>query len=176
MALDVAWQAGRGAVMARAGGTAARDTAQAAAAALSQAGLDVNLHPDDDGLWAAQRAAQRAGPGATVVRVSGRASQLAAVIEAADAEGARLVGRAALGLSWLALPALEAPEAIAAVGRVRSRLSPSPCVVQEAPEAVRRGLDPWDLPEGPELALMRRLCARFDPGAVCNRGLLIEAA
>jgi len=171
--LDVAWQSGRGAVLARAQGSAAEAGARAAGDLLGQAGLDVDLHEDDKSLWAAQRGAQRAADGETVVRVSAVASQAPGLIECARDRGARLAGRASLGVFWLTLPAGEDSETVAAVEEIRRRLHPSPCVVLDAPRAVRAGLDPWHHPPGPELELMRRLKARFDPDSTCNRGLFV---
>jgi glycolate oxidase FAD binding subunit len=171
LSLDVAWQAGRGAVLARAAGSAPRAPAETAIQLMEQAGAEGERLDDDRRLWADQRAAQRARPGGAVVRVSGRASQLADVVRAAEDEGARVVGRAALGLSWIALEAAEPAAVTAAVLRLRERLSPSPCVVLDAPATVRGAIDPWDLADSPELALMRGLKARFDPAGTCNAGV-----
>jgi glycolate oxidase FAD binding subunit len=107
------------------------------------------------------------------VRVSGRASALAAACAAAEAEGATLVGRAGLGVSWIALAPAPDDALAAAVGRLRAALAPAPCVVLDAPPAVRAALDPWDEPEGPALGLMRRVKARFDPTGTCNPGVFV---
>jgi glycolate oxidase FAD binding subunit len=159
--------------MARAAGSAPRPPVEAAARLMRSAGVEVDLIDDDEQLWTEQRAAQRARDGGAVLRVSGRAGQLADVVRAAEDEGARLVGRAALGLSWIALEPADPDAAAAAVRRLRERLSPSPCTVLDAPARVREAIDPWDLADGPELALMRRLKARFDPGGTCNPGLYV---
>jgi glycolate oxidase FAD binding subunit len=153
--LDVRWSDGEGAVLARAAGAAPRSAAKRAAGVLRDAGLDPELVEEDAPLWAAQREAQR---GELVVRVSGVQSQLDELLTAADALGGEVVGRAGLGLSWLRLPA----EA-AAVEEVRGRLAPSPCVVLDAPDAVREALDPWGPMDGALQALMGRVKARFDP-------------
>jgi glycolate oxidase FAD binding subunit len=171
--LDVAWQWGRGAVLARAQGSTAGAGARAAGELLAQSGLEVDLHEDDEPLWIAQRGAQRASGGETVVRVSGVASQLPATIECARDHVARLAGRAALGLFWLTLPVGEEAGTVVAVEEIRRRLHPSPCVVLDAPRAVRAGLDPWHHPPGAELELMRRLKGRFDPDRTCNPGLFV---
>jgi glycolate oxidase FAD binding subunit len=173
LSLDVAWQAGRGAVMARAAGSAPRPAVEAAARLMRHAGAGAELIDDDQQLWADQRAAQRARDGGAVVRVSGRAGQLADILRAAEDQGARLAGRAALGLSWIALEPADPPAAAESVRRLRERLSPSPCTVLDAPAGVREEIDPWDLADGPELALMRRLKARFDPAGTCNPGLYV---
>lgn len=169
LCLDVAWQSGRGAVLARAGASAARGGAEAAARCLRAAGLDADLLIDDEELWAGQRNRQRAGSGEVSVRISHRPSQLADLASAAEELHGRLVGRAALGLSWVVLPGAD-PEAVAGL---RRRLAPSRCVVQDAPVTLREALDPWDCAEGPELELMRGLKARFDPAGTCNPGIYV---
>jgi glycolate oxidase FAD binding subunit len=153
--LDVRWGDGEGAVLARAAGGAPRAAAERAAGVLRDAGLDADLMEDDAALWAAQREGQR---GELVVRVSGVQSQLGEVLAAAGALGGEVVGRAALGLSWVRLPA----EA-AAVEELRRRLAPSPCVVLDAPDAVREAVDPWGPMDGALAGLMGRVKARFDP-------------
>ena len=153
--LDVRWADGEGAVLARAAGAAPRSAAERAAGVLRDAGLDPELVEEDVALWTAQRETQR---GDLVVRVSGVQSQLGELLSAADALSGEVVGRAALGLSWLRLPA----EA-AAVEEVRRRLAPSPCVVLDAPDAVREALDPWGPMDGALVGLMGRVKERFDP-------------
>ena len=166
-ALDVRWEAGEGIVLARFAGIAAAEQAAAADRLLAAAGLHAQIVEDDEAPWTAQRAAQRSADGA-VVRVSGRPTQLAAACVAAEVAGATLVGRAALGLSWIALPAVAPGELVQAIARLRNVLAPSPCVVLDAPAPVRAQLDPWDQPESSALVLMRRVKARFDPTATCN--------
>jgi glycolate oxidase FAD binding subunit len=169
-ALDVRWEAGAGMVLARFAGVAAAQQAQAAEGLLAACGVQAAVVADDEPLWVAQRAAQRSADGA-VVRVSGRPTQLRDVCVAADIAGARVAGRAALGLSWLALPAAAPGELVQAVARLRKVLHPSPCVVLDAPAFVRAHLDPWDQPETSALVLMRRVKQRFDPTATCNPGI-----
>jgi glycolate oxidase FAD binding subunit len=169
-ALDVRWEAGAGMVLARFAGIAAVEQAGHAEGLLSAAGVRAQTVEDDEPLWAAQRAAQRSAEGA-VVRVSGRPTQLAEVCIAADVAGATLAGRAALGLSWIALPAAAPGDLVQAIARLREVLHPSPCVVLDAPASVRAHLDPWDQPETSALVLMRRVKARFDPTATCNPGV-----
>ena len=169
-ALDVRWEAGEGMVLARFAGIAAVAQAAAAEALLAATGLDARAVEDDDPLWAAQRAGQRSADGA-VVRVSGRPTQLHDVCVAADIAGATVVGRAGLGLSWIALPAAAPGELVQAIARLREVLHPSPCVVLDAPVSVRAHLDPWDQPETAALVLMRRVKQRFDPTATCNPGI-----
>ena len=172
--LDVRWEKQTGTVLARFAGVAA--TAQAAAAERLLAELGVNAaaaRQDDDELWARQRAGQRCADGGAVVRVSGRPSALADACVAAQVAGATLVGRAALGISWIALPAAAPGELVTVIARLRDVLAPSPCVVLDAPAYVRAHLDPWDHPEDASLVLMRRVKERFDPAHTCNPGIFV---
>jgi glycolate oxidase FAD binding subunit len=172
--LDVCWDdLARGAVYARFGGIAAVQQAKAAQVLLEKAGIEAGVTEDDEPLWARQRAAQRSAEGGAVVRVSGRASQLADACVAAQVAGATLVGRAALGVSWIALPPAAPGDLVQAIARVRTVLAPSPCVVLDAPAYVRTHLDPWDHPEDAALVLMRRVKARFDPTATCNPAIYV---
>jgi glycolate oxidase FAD binding subunit len=181
-ALDYAWRDGHGGLVARYGGAAAADQAKAAAGMLAlEPGGEAGVVDDDEGVWAQQRAFQRAslggpaaGPSApsaaeTIVRVSALPADLADVVRAADEIGASAAGRAAVGVSWLRIAGADA----AAVERLRERLSPSPCVVLDAPDELRSGLDPWGEAEGPLLTLSRRLKERFDPTNVCNPGIFV---
>jgi FAD/FMN-containing dehydrogenase len=101
-----------------------------------------------------------------VVRAAHKPSALADVLRATDAAGGTLVGRAALGTSYVEL----APEAVAGFRRA---LAPAPTVVLDAPAALRAESDPWDRLEEPALALMRSVKRRFDPTATCNPGLFV---
>lgn len=170
-ALDVRWTPDGGAILARAGGRAAGRLASRAADVLGRAGLDPDPSEEsDEPLWAAQREAQRAAPGAAVVRVAGLPSRLAEVLEAAAATGAdSAVGRAALGLTWIALPA--GTDAAAGLSELRRRLHPLPVVLQEGPRELRAAVDGWGVPDGPALDLMRRVKARFDPAGTCSPGV-----
>ncbi len=107
------------------------------------------------------------------MRVSGRPSQLADACIAAQVGGASLVGRAGLGLSWISLPAAAPGELVTSIARIRKVLAPSPCVVLDAPAAVRAHLDPWDHVEDPAVVLMRRVKQRFDPTCTCNPGIFV---
>jgi glycolate oxidase FAD binding subunit len=170
--LDVRWAGGTGAVLARFGGAAALEQARAAEKVLGKAGGDAastSVVEDDIATWERQRTGQRSVEGA-VVRVSGLQAQLPDVLRATERSGAELVGRAAHGLSWIALPASDAEDLVAAIARLREELAPAPCVVREAPAAVREAVDVWDERDPGRLELSRRLKERFDPGAICNRG------
>ena len=170
--LDLRWEDGRGSVLARFGGTAAREAARAARAVLGQAGLEGTLEEDDAEIWARQRAAQRSADGA-VVKVSAVQTRLADVLEAAERGAGSVVARAAHGLCWVRLAPREPEKLVEAVEALRIDLAPLPCVVQDAPDEVRAKVDVWGVPEGPALDLMRRLKPRFDPRGVCNPGVYI---
>jgi glycolate oxidase FAD binding subunit len=166
-ALDVAWHAGRGGILARLGGAEARRRAERAVALLREAGLeDVDVVTDDAGLWARQRAGQRSGAGA-IVRVSARPSALAGVLTAVDSCGGTLVGRAALGTSYVELEP-------AVVERFCNQLPESSwSVLLDAPDELREATDPWGAQNGTALELMRRVKRRFDPTATCNPGVYV---
>jgi glycolate oxidase FAD binding subunit len=163
-ALDVSWSGDAGAVLARFGGASAPERARAVLGLLSEAGLDGEAVDDDGPLWSRQAAAQRSG---MVVRVSATQQGVAAALAAARGAGGSAVGRAALGLVWITLPETSAD----AVRELREQLAPAPCVVLDAPEAVREAIDPWDESDPGRLGLMRRVKERFDPHGVCNPGL-----
>lgn len=166
--LDIAWAGGEGRVLARFAGAEAATQAAAAAELLERAGLGAETVDDDAKLWAAQRAAQRSA-GGIVVRVSGVQTQLGDQLRATERAGGSLVGRAAFGLSWIALDA-ERPDAVA---ELRSALAPSPCVVLDAPADVRGQLDVWGVEESAAIELMRRVKRRFDPAGVCAPGVFV---
>ena len=167
--VDVAWTDGRGQVLARFGGAVPETAADQAADLLREAGLEARTTADDEELWERQRAGQRSSDGAAL-RVSGLASELPSVLRAAREAGASVVGRAGMGLSWIALPAQEAGAMVAAIEDQRQRLRPSACVVLDAPAAVREKVDVWG---EDALPLMRRIKARFDPHNVCNPGIFV---
>lgn len=167
-ALDVAWKGGRGQVLARCGGAAALERAQRVARELSDAGLErVETVLDDAELWARQRADQRSADGA-LVRVAARPSQLEATLGAVRRRGGTLVGRIALGLSFIAL---EPGEVVGLLGDLPPGAWP---VLLDAPAELRDGLDTWGdrLPPA-ALELIRRVKARFDPAGTCNPGLYV---
>ncbi len=158
--LDLDWRDGAGRLLVRFGSGAAGDQAAAALEKLRAAGLeDCAVVEDDDELWMAQRVRQR---GACVLKVSGLATDLPAVCRA----GGTVVGRPALGLFWLSLPA-EAD----AVAAARDRLAPRSCVLLDAPPELRA--DAWALPEAGALALMARIKERFDPARIFRPGTFV---
>ncbi|MDQ6777151.1 MAG: FAD-binding oxidoreductase, partial [Actinomycetota bacterium] len=166
-ALDVAWKGGRGGVLARCCGAEALRRANRAARILYDVGLEeVDVTPEDDGLWERQRAGQRSRDRALIM-VSARPSALADVLRAADQCAGTVVGRAALGVSYLEVDpdALEALRAALPAG--------THGVLRDAPPEVRSATDPWGGMEGAPVELMRRIKARFDPAGTCNPGLFV---
>ncbi|HEX8073987.1 MAG TPA: FAD-binding oxidoreductase [Thermoleophilaceae bacterium] len=171
--LDVSWSAGRGRVLARFTGAQAAAQAGDALRLLDGAGLATEAVEDDAELWDGQRRRQRSG-GGLVLRVSGVQTQLEAQLRAAARVGSALVGRAAFGLSWMALDGVSDDDAVAAVERLRRELAPSPCVVLDAPAGVRERVDVWGVDGGgPAVELMRRVKARFDPTNACGPGAFV---
>jgi glycolate oxidase FAD binding subunit len=171
LSLDLRWGGGDGALLARFGGAAAREQAEAALRLMRGAGLDGSLVEQDESVWSLQRDGQRSADG-TVVRISGAPSRASKVLASATRLGARAVGRAGLGLSWITLDDRSSEEAAAAVEELRRELSPFPCVVLDAPPEVRGRVDPWGEFDPALLVLMRRVKERFDPAGICNPGLL----
>jgi glycolate oxidase FAD binding subunit len=166
-ALDVSWRAGHGELLARCAGTEAERRAQRVALAMSDAGLapsEVTL--DDDALWEGQRAGQRSGSG-VLMRVAANPSALQEVLHAVESCGGALVGRVALGSSYIDVP----PDA---AGRLADALpSSARSIVLDAPAELRHELDPWGRAEPASLELMRRIKARFDPADACNPGIFV---
>jgi glycolate dehydrogenase FAD-binding subunit len=170
-ALDVAWRGGRGGVLVRFAGAEAVPQAEAARRKLEDEGLESTLIEDDAAAWEAQRVAQR---GDLVVRVSALQTRLEDVLREAERLGGGVVGRAALGVCWVSLPAEAGAEAVRSL---RTALTPSPCVVLDAPEDVRAEVDPWGFDDSgggaATIELMRRTKARFDPNGVCSPGVFV---
>jgi glycolate oxidase FAD binding subunit len=158
--LDLDWRDGSGRLLVRFGSAAAPHQAEETVARMGSLGLEeCSVVEDDDELWMRQRVHQR---GACILKVSGRATDLAAVCRAAPAA----VGRPALGLYWLSLPA-EA-EAVAAV---RAALAPRACTLLDAPEELRA--DAWAAPEAGALTVMARVKERFDPARIFRPGTFV---
>jgi glycolate oxidase FAD binding subunit len=166
-ALDVAWRGDRGEVLAQLGGPGAPERADRVAAIMHEAELEAAEISDNDAeIWSRQRAGQRSAR-AAVLRVATRPSLLAEVVRATRAAGGSLVGRAALGLSWIEL----APDQVSAV---RERLGASAvAVLLDMPAGARDQLEPWDAQDGAALELMRRIKMRFDPAGACNPGVFV---
>ena len=143
---DVVWQNGQGRLLMQFSGAAALDQA-------SRAGDVADID------WEDVRSLQR---GPVVVKVSGRPTDLPDVIRAADAAGATVVSRAALGLSWLAF---EDPEQVAPL---RKALAPRNCTVLDGADKAQQW--PGDVPGQ---VVMERLKARFDPSRIFRPGAFV---
>jgi glycolate oxidase FAD binding subunit len=156
---DLDWRDDAGRLLVRFGSAAAADQAAAAVTRMEGLGLEASTVEDDDALWMEQRVRQR---GACILKVSGRPTDLPAVCRAAGA----VVGRPALGLYWLSLPA--DADAVAAA---REALSPRACTVLDAPPELRA--DAWAAPEAGALALMARVKERFDPARIFRPGSFV---
>jgi glycolate oxidase FAD binding subunit len=171
-ALDVGWDADGGAILVRLSGETAGDRVARTLPLLADAGTITSVEEDDDAIWAAQRAGQRS-PDGVVVKVATGQARLREVLEAAREAGATVVGRAALGLSWLRLDGRDDATAIARVQALRERLADAHVSVLDAPGAVREAVDPWGPVDPARLALLRSVKARFDPTGACAPGLFL---
>jgi glycolate oxidase FAD binding subunit len=150
MGLDVRWEDGSGAVLARFGGATAMPQAEAAARLLSGA----ELVEDDDALWEAQRHAQRS-PTGLVVKVSALQTDLPELLRIARDHGATLAGRAGLGLHWLRL---DEGDHLALVEALRRRFA---AAVLDRPAGLEVDRDGPVDPGARMLA--ERVKERFDP-------------
>jgi glycolate oxidase FAD binding subunit len=165
--LDIAWRGGRGGILAQVAGAQASRRAERVAALMHSFGLEhVDVTSDDAPLWARQRAGQRSAQRA-LVRVASRPSRLPELLQATDDAGGTLVGRAALGVSYVELD----PDAVG--GFLGALPDGAVGVLGDAPPELRAALDPWASSDGPLLQLMRRVKDRFDPAAVCNPGVFV---
>ena len=159
--LDVGWEGDAGWLGLRFGGVSAVEQAEAARGHVE---LDAELVADEDQeLWALRRALQRS-PDGVVVKVSGRPTDLESVIREARERDGTVVSRAALGLSWVALP----PGAD--VAGLREALAPRACAVLDGADRVE---DPWPAVDPGVLAVMERIKARFDPGRAFMPGAFV---
>jgi glycolate oxidase FAD binding subunit len=157
--LDVGWEGDAGWLGLRFGGVSAVEQAEAARGHLR---LDATIEAGDDHeTWALRRGLQR---GELVVKVSGRPADLEAVIAQARRAGGTVVSRAALGLSWISLPA------DADVTALRRALAPRACTVLDGADRVP---EPWPAVEPGALAVMERVKARFDPGRAFKPGAFV---
>ena len=95
-----------------------------------------------------------------LLRLAHAPASLSAVLGALPA-GTALAAHAATGVTYAAVPA---GEAVDALPRLRAAIAPhdGTAVVLRAPDAVRERLDHWG-PVGDSLDLMRRVKERFDP-------------
>src|SRR6202035_4092448 len=102
-----------------------------------------------------------------LLMVTARPSALADVLRAAEGCAGTVVGRAALGVSYVEVD----PDAVEAL---RAALpAGAHGVLRDAPPEVRSALDPWGGQDGAAVELMRRIKARFDPSGACNPGVFV---
>jgi glycolate oxidase FAD binding subunit len=140
---DVVWTGGHGRILMEFSG----------ASALDQAGRVGAVREVE---WDEIRGLQR---GEVVIKVSGRPTDLAKVIRAADDHGGTVVSRAALGLSWIGLQHAEG------VAGIVEALAPRHCVVLDG---VTEAAGPV-----PGQEVMERLKARFDPSRIFRPGVFV---
>jgi glycolate oxidase FAD binding subunit len=153
--IDVGWQEGRGRVLARFAGAVPRPQAEAAEKLLRAEGLDTEIVDEDEPLWDEQRVRQR---GPLVVKVSSLPTRLPELLRATGELGGSLVGRAALGLSWVRF---DEPSA-ATVERLRRDFIAA--VLDRPPDL---HVDPVGPVDPATRELMRRVKERLDPAGVC---------
>ena len=151
--LDVTWEGDEGRLDVRFGGPTASERAHGAAKHIE---MPTEVEDDDQEIWARQRARQRSD---VVVKVSGRPTDLENVIAAAD--GATVVSRAALGISYVSG---------ADVAALRDALAPRACTVLDGADRVE---DPWPDVDPGALAVMERIKARFDPARTFRPGAFV---
>ena len=94
-----------------------------------------------------------------MLRVSALPARLGRLLELVERAGARLVGRAGLGVAWVTLPD------VSALAEVRREFGG---VVLDRPPGVE--LEAWE-PEPSAAGLMRRVKQRFDPAGILNPGV-----
>jgi glycolate oxidase FAD binding subunit len=165
--LDISWRGGDGELLARAAGTQAGPRAEAIVKLMRELSLrNVELLVDDAALWQRQRAAQRSATRA-ILRLASLPAELPAVVALAERHQAALVGRAALGPSFVEIDPDE-------IDHFRAGLPPrARAVVLDLPERHRGVIDPWGPPEPALAELMRAVKGRFDPAAVCSPGVFV---
>jgi glycolate oxidase FAD binding subunit len=97
-----------------------------------------------------------------------------AVVDMVTRRGGSLLAHALAGISYLRFAG--APEEMVRVieeVRARVRAQRGNLVVLDAPEAVRRGVDPWGPLDEGVIQLMRRIKAEFDPRGTCSPGRFV---
>jgi glycolate oxidase FAD binding subunit len=165
--LDVTWSDGHGRLLVRFAGATASERAGSTAMLVRELGFqDPEVIADDAEIWERQRAGQRQPDGA-VVKAAHVITGLAAVLEAADRVRARVVSRAGLGVSWLALSG-DGDDVAARISMLRQTVPEATLTVLDGAHLVA---DPRPAPEPGALAVMERVKARFDPARVFPAGV-----
>ena len=160
---DVVWEGDKGWLSLQFGGATAAEQADAAIDRIPLAEWTLNDDADNVEDWSLSRDRQRSADG-FVVKVAGRPTDLPAVIREARRAGGSVVSRAALGLSWINLPA------DADVNALREALAPRACTVLDGADRVDA---PWPAVDPGVLAVMERIKARFDPGRAFKPGTFV---
>jgi glycolate oxidase FAD binding subunit len=162
---DVTWEGDNGSLSLQFGGATAAEQADAAIDRVPLTDAYWTLNEDADNIedWALHRDHQRSADG-IVVKVAGRPTDLPAVIREARRTGGSVVSRAALGLSWIRLPAG------ADVGALREALAPRACTVLDGADRVS---EPWPAVDPRVFAVMERIKARFDPDRAFKPGTFV---
>lgn len=164
-ALDVAWSRDIGRLLLRFAGETADQRAQAAVA-LARPLDDPRVVVDDSRLWTEHASGQRSRDG-VVLKVPGRITDLAAVLDAARRTGAGVVARAGVGVSWLRL---DSASDVDRLSELRQRLQPLSGVVLDGADRVGQ---PWPAVDAGVLSLMDRVKRRFDPAGVLRPGTYV---
>jgi glycolate oxidase FAD binding subunit len=166
--LDLSWSGAGGALLVRFAGATAAQRASETQTRIGELGVtDADVTEDDGALWAAQRASQRE-PHGVVIKVAGVTADTAEILDAAQAIGARVVVRPALGLAWVALADGEDIEQ--RVGQLRSALPALRLTALDGAAAVAQR---WPAPAPGALEVMERIKARFDPAHICAPGAFV---
>ena len=139
---------------------------------IEQPSITVCLRPRPSKCWEHSFGSASLADGA-VLKVSGRPADLATVLTAARDADARVVGRAALGLSWVTVTGDDLDDLAGRAETVRRALAPRPCTLQDAPTVVRGALPPWGEPDPGALVVMRRVKERFDPARIFSPGSFV---
>jgi glycolate oxidase FAD binding subunit len=166
--LDLAWSDGAGTLLVRFAGATAPERADETRKRIGELGLaDGAVSEDDNDVWAAQRAAQRE-PHGVVIKVTGVTQDTVAILRAAQAIGARVVARPALGLAWVALSTGE--DLDVRVEQLRAALPQAGLTALDGAAAVAQR---WPIPAPAALGVMERIKARFDPAHICAPGAFV---
>jgi len=149
-------------------------------------GKGVTFAPDHAAAaWEAVRNLRGVPSGTRILaQISGPVSRTGALAAAAEKAGetcgcqALVTAHAGSGVVWaLFLPGPQPDTALVEALkelRTEAEAAEGSLVLQEAPPAVKRGLDAWGAFMG-GLGMMRRLKAEFDPRGVCNPGRFVGA-
>jgi glycolate oxidase FAD binding subunit len=166
--VDMLWEEGAGSVLARWSGARPDVIEGRVRQLLNEQGFQPDaIGPELEGGWISDT-----GHNARV-RVAALSTDIAKSIRISERIRSDLLGIPSLGLFEFHLLGRSSDGIVEAVKEIRESMAPYPGVVVDSTEEVRRAIDPWDTRDGPELELMRRIKAQFDPTNTCNPGLFI---